>query len=77
MVSRKLSGQEQAVMGTSNDALITKVYAESLNYFKDPYCSLFFDMSKKRKLLPLMNRGTWARVHSIRTVMLSFLKQNT
>jgi hypothetical protein len=41
MVSRKLTGQEQAVMNTSNDALLTKVYAESLGYFKDPYCQPF------------------------------------
>ena len=62
-------------MGTSNDALLTKAHAQTLNYFQDPYCPLFFDQSKKRKLLPLINRGTWARVHSIRTLILTFLKQ--
>jgi len=41
MVSKKLSGQDQAVMMTSNDALLTKVYAEQLGYFKDPYCAPF------------------------------------
>ena len=30
---RKMTGQDQAVMLTSGDALTTKVYAESLGYF--------------------------------------------
>lgn len=29
----KLSGHDQAVMATSQDALATKVYAAQLNYF--------------------------------------------
>ncbi len=33
----KLSGHEQAVMATSTDALVTKVYASGLGYFKDNY----------------------------------------
>ena len=37
----KLSGHDQAVMATSNDALATKVYAAQLNYFVDPYSKLF------------------------------------
>ena len=41
MESKKLGAQEQAVMQTSQDALMTKVYAESLGYFKDPYCAPF------------------------------------
>jgi hypothetical protein len=51
-------------MQTSNDALTTKVYAESLGYFKDQYAKLF--MRGKKKLYPIINRGTWARVYGVR-----------
>jgi hypothetical protein len=36
-VKMKLNGHDQAVMATSNDALVTKVHASKLNYFVDPY----------------------------------------
>lgn len=58
-------------METSNDALNTKVYAESLNYFKDEYVSLF--LKRKKKMYPIINRGTWARVYSIRQVIERFM----
>jgi hypothetical protein len=51
-------------MMTSNDALVTKVYAESLGYFKDPYAAVF--LPQKRKMFPIINRGTWARVYAVR-----------
>ena len=38
--------------------------ASGLNYFRDDYSTLF--LRSKKKLLPIMNRGTWARVFSIR-----------
>ena len=34
---RAQSGQDQAVMETANDALTTKVYAEKMGYFEDPF----------------------------------------
>ena len=60
-------------MLTSNDALLTKVYAEQLGYFKDPFCAPF--LQQKRKMFPIINRGTWARVYSIRQVIRRFLDQ--
>tara|TARA_B110000285_G_C15014597_1_gene558340 strand:+ start:93 stop:323 length:231 start_codon:yes stop_codon:yes gene_type:complete len=60
----KLTGHDQAVMATSNDALVTKVHASGLGYFEDPYSKLF--LAKKRKMYPIINRGTWARVHAYR-----------
>lgn len=60
----KLSGHDQAVMATSQDALVTKVYASGLGYFDDKYSKLF--VKNKRKLYPIINRGTWARVHAYR-----------
>ena len=61
-------------MQTSNDALLTKVYAEQLGYFKDPYCAPF--LQTKRKMLPIINRGTWTRVYSIRQVIKRFIAQH-
>ncbi|CDW90937.1 leucine carboxyl methyltransferase 2-like [Stylonychia lemnae] len=45
--------------------------AANLGYFKDDYSQLF--LRSKKKLLPIMNRGTWARVFSIRSILLRFL----
>ena len=69
--TQKLTGEELAVMQTSNDALVTKVYASSLGYFKDEYCSLF--LKNKRKMYPIINRGTWARVMSYRFMIQKFV----
>ena len=60
----KLSGHDQAVLATSNDALATKVYASKLGYFQDKYSELF--LKNKRKMYPIINRGTWARVQAYR-----------
>ena len=59
-------------MLTSNDAMTTKVYAESLGYFKDEFCAMF--ARGKKKMMPIINRGTWTRVYAIRQVLLRFLK---
>ena len=68
----KLSGHDQAVMATSHDALATKVYASQLGYFDDKYSKLF--LKNKRKMYPIINRGTWARVHAYRQLILRFLE---
>ena len=47
-------------------------YASGLGYFKDPYCSLF--LKTKKKMYPIINRGTWARVFSFRSVIKKFLE---
>ena len=60
----KLSGHEQGVMQTSNDALVTKVMAAQLGYFQDDYSKLF--LKNKKKLYPIINRGTWSRVQAYR-----------
>jgi len=64
LVGRVQSGQDQAVMETSNDALTTKVYAEKMNYFQDEFVGLF--ARNRKKMFPIINRGTWARVYAIR-----------
>ena len=61
-------------MLTSNDALTTKVYAESLGYFKDEYVPLLAGKRQRKKMFPIINRGTWARVYAIRQVILRFMQ---
>jgi hypothetical protein len=56
------------VLQTSQEALLSKVVAESQGYFKDPFAAQFFTKARRR-LLPIINRGTWARVFSIRQVI--------
>lgn len=47
-----------------------RVTAEK-GYFRDTYANLF--LKSKKKLLPIITRGTWARVFSIRQVILRFV----
>mmetsp|Transcript_32100 Transcript_32100/g.49084 ORF Transcript_32100/g.49084 Transcript_32100/m.49084 type:complete len:167 (+) Transcript_32100:25-525(+) len=67
----KLSAHEQGVMATALDALSTKYYAAQLGYFKDDQAQLF--IQRKRKMYPIINRGTWSRVQSYRQIVLKFL----
>lgn len=59
-------------MATSFDALATKVYASKLTYFNDPYVQLFAGKST-RKMYPIINRGTWARVQAYRQTIMNFV----
>lgn len=68
-----MNGQDQAVMETAQDALTTKVYAEKMGYFQDEFVTLF--ARNRKKMLPLINRGTWARVYAIRQILQRFLSQ--
>jgi len=52
--------------------LITKYQAEQLKYFTDPYIAPF--VKQKRKMMPIINRGSWARVYSFRQVIIKFIK---
>ena len=60
-------------METANDALTTKVYAEKMGYFQDEYVKLFARNSKK--MLPIINRGTWTRVYAVRQIIKRFMQQ--
>ena len=67
----KLSGHEQGVIQTSNDALVTKVMAAQIGYFQDDYSKLF--LKNKKKMYPIINRGTWSRVQAYRQTIMKFL----
>jgi len=58
-------------MQTAQDALTTKVYAEKMGYFSDEFVKLF--AQRQNKMLPIISRGTWARVYSIRQIIQRFL----
>ena len=60
-------------METANDALTTKVYAEKMGYFSDEFVKLFARNSKK--MFPIINRGTWARVYAVRQILQRFMAQ--
>ena len=60
-------------MATSHDAISTKVYAANLNYFEDKYAKVF--LKNKRKMFPIINRGTWARVQSYRQTISNFINK--
>ena len=43
-------------------------------YIKDEFSKHFLEV-KKRKLLPIINRGTWARVYTVLSVLENFLNK--
>jgi tRNA wybutosine-synthesizing protein 4 len=65
-----MNAQDQAVMMTSGDAVETKAYAASKGYFNDEFVAMF---AKGKKFMPIINRGTWARVQGVRQVIQRFL----
>eukprot|EP00826_Nyctotherus_ovalis_P040487 TRINITY_DN39_c0_g4_i1.p1 TRINITY_DN39_c0_g4~~TRINITY_DN39_c0_g4_i1.p1 ORF type:complete len:293 (+),score=80.22 TRINITY_DN39_c0_g4_i1:128-1006(+) len=46
-------------------------YASQLGYFEDPFLKLM-SKSKPRKMLPIINRGTWSRVHAYQKMLFAF-----
>mmetsp|Transcript_3529 Transcript_3529/g.4718 ORF Transcript_3529/g.4718 Transcript_3529/m.4718 type:complete len:161 (-) Transcript_3529:550-1032(-) len=60
-------------METATDALTTKVFAQSKNYFTDDFVRLF--ARNQKKMFPIINRGTWARVYAVRQILKRFLAQ--
>ena len=57
-------------METANDALTTKVYAEKMGYFEDEFIKLF--ARNQKKMMPIINRGTWTRVYAVRQILKRF-----
>jgi hypothetical protein len=47
-------------------------YAANLGYFRDDYSHFF--LKSKKKMFPIINRGTWARVFAYRQVIIRFLQ---
>lgn len=64
--------QDEAVRETNDDAASCKYAAVHLGYWKDPYIDLFTKAGNRKA--PEINRGYYARVHGIRSLLLQFLK---
>lgn len=50
---------------------LLRSYASQLGYFEDPFLKCM-SKSKPRKMLPIMNRGTWSRVHAYQKMLFAF-----
>merc|ERR550517_1726997 len=60
------------IIKTCEDAVIAKASCARLGYYKDPYV---IDLSPRRsKKSPLINRGYWARIKIVETVVDDFIK---
>ena len=58
---------------TALNSVTAKVYASKLGYFNDEYSRLFSHSEKK--MMPIINRGTWTRVFSVRTLINNFIEK--
>ena len=58
----KLSGHDQAVMATSNDAIATKVYAAQLGYFRDDYSKLFLKKYSHQQRRGRSHMADWRKL---------------
>ena len=67
-MKKQLSAIDKAVIATAFEALNTKLYSSNLGYFKDPFIKLF-TKDKPKKMLPIINRGTWSRVFAFRNII--------
>lgn len=67
-----ITGDDYAVQETSKDAYTTKAYATQLGYIDDPFIKCI-SKSRLRKMLPIINRGTWSRVHAYQKMLFAFM----
>ncbi|DAZ94559.1 TPA: hypothetical protein N0F65_004175 [Lagenidium giganteum] len=65
---------DHAVMETASDASLCKLSASALGYYADPFVQFFVKAPSRR--MPLINRGYYARVAAIETIVLRFLQQS-
>eukprot|EP01025_Chloroclados_australasicus_P045242 TRINITY_DN4939_c0_g1_i5.p2 TRINITY_DN4939_c0_g1~~TRINITY_DN4939_c0_g1_i5.p2 ORF type:complete len:332 (-),score=32.89 TRINITY_DN4939_c0_g1_i5:253-1248(-) len=67
-------GSNAQVIGTNDDAQISKLSCVNLGYFKDEFLQFFVRKPQKRS--PLINRGYYSRFAIIRKILMDFLAQN-
>lgn len=72
-----LSGRDDAVIETNDDAAACKASCVALGYYADPFIRYFNISSRSRvqqcRKPPLINRGYWSRVSAIRRIVTAFL----
>lgn len=67
------TAQDEATRRTAQDALFSKISAAKLGYFTDDYSKLF--TTKQKKMMPIINRGTWTRLFSVRSFIDCFINK--
>lgn len=67
------SGADVAVQGTNDDAAISKLSACTAGYYVDPFLQHFIAPNHRTKRAPLINRGYYARIAAVSSVIQSFL----
>lgn len=65
------SAHDGAVMETASDASLCKLSASALGYFRDPFVQFFVKSPSRR--MPIINRGYYARVAAVETLLTKFL----
>eukprot|EP01024_Parvocaulis_polyphysoides_P072657 TRINITY_DN923_c0_g1_i3.p2 TRINITY_DN923_c0_g1~~TRINITY_DN923_c0_g1_i3.p2 ORF type:complete len:223 (+),score=12.73 TRINITY_DN923_c0_g1_i3:24-671(+) len=73
-IARVSTGNDVQVMGTNDDAQISKLSCVNLGYFKDDFLSYFIRKPQRRS--PLINRGYFSRFAIIRKIIEDFLSDN-
>lgn len=69
------SSHDSAVMETAADASLCKLSASSLGYFRDPFVQFFVKSPSRR--MPIINRGYYARVAAVETLVNKFLASDS
>lgn len=69
------SAHDSAVMDTASDASLCKLSASVLGYFRDPFVQFFVKSPSRR--MPIINRGYYARVAAVETLLTKFLAAET
>jgi Leucine carboxyl methyltransferase len=65
---------DDLIIGTNDDALVSKLSCVELQYLKDPYVSAFIKRGNKRP--PIINRGTYMRTISIDKLLAEYCNVN-
>ncbi|KAK9760445.1 carboxy methyl transferase for protein phosphatase 2A, variant 2 [Basidiobolus ranarum] len=73
--SRNISGNDEAVRGTNDDATISKHSAVNLGYLEDKFTKYFVKRGARRP--PIINRGSYVRTRCIDSLINLFINCST
>ncbi|KAI8609291.1 S-adenosyl-L-methionine-dependent methyltransferase [Chytriomyces sp. MP71] len=65
-----------AVVGTNDDATVSRLSAISLGYWQDPFTAAFVKPRAAQRKPPIINRGTYTRYSAIQTLVTRFLESS-
>lgn len=71
MTSNSSNVHDSAVMETAADASLCKLSASTLGYYRDPFVQFFVKSPSRR--MPIINRGYYARVAAVETLVRKFV----